>query len=92
TPFVSGSLATIFSSVSCASATSCHAVGQYANSHNLASTFAATWNGSAWTRDTTPNPNGNNNLTGIACTSATRCLSIGYSAVPNWITLGMQVG
>ncbi len=65
--------------VSCTSSTSCAAVGAYAKS-GVEQTLIETWNGSVWT--ITPSPNtsttNSNTLNGIACTSTTSCVAVGF--------------
>ena len=66
--------------VSCSSATSCTAVGGYGpKSQPGALPFVARWNGTAWTAHTTPMPAGATGgfLTGVSCTSPSRCTAIG---------------
>jgi hypothetical protein len=63
-------------SVSCASATSCLAVGR-ANG----APFAERWTGSEWLISSIPAPSGvtSASLEGISCSSASACLAVGYS-------------
>ena len=63
------------SSVSCASATSCTAVGVALNNLPL----AERWNGTSWNIEPTPNPAGSayTHLDGVSCTSATTCIAVG---------------
>lgn len=63
-------------SVSCASATSCQAVSSYAARHLVA--FIESWDGTAWTVSTNPNPGtGGNNLSAVSCVSTTSCVAVG---------------
>ncbi len=71
------------SSVSCASATSCTAVG--AGIGNLSGgvgreTLAEGWDGTSWTIQPTPAPTEStySTLDGISCPAATACLAVGY--------------
>jgi subtilisin family serine protease len=61
-------------SVSCASSTSCVAVGRAAKKP-----FAERWNGTEWTRVTAPNPEGATEATleGISCASSSACMAVG---------------
>ena len=61
--------------ISCASATSCTAVG-YRNSRG--GTLAEHWNGRKWKVQVTPSPSSSSALTGISCASATSCTAVGY--------------
>src|ERR1700728_3492474 len=58
--------------VSCTSAASCTAVGNYTSDSGPV-TLAEYWDGSTWTVQSTPNPSGAdfNILFGVSCTSAT---------------------
>jgi hypothetical protein len=61
--------------VSCASATSCTAVGRYYNSDGAEVGLADYWNGSTWT---VQHPGGlNAELNGVSCTTATSCIAVG---------------
>ena len=78
TPTPSGASVSSFSGISCASTTSCMAVGSYFNS-STQFTLAETWNGSAWSITPTVNPTGSGfpNLAGVSCTSSTACTAVG---------------
>jgi subtilisin family serine protease len=81
--------------VSCLSSSSCIAAGvSYAGFiPSKESTLAESWNGSEWTLQTTPNPEGKtfSSLTAIACSSTTACTAVGKarpeSAETNMVTL-----
>ncbi|HEX4059880.1 MAG TPA: hypothetical protein VHY58_02570 [Streptosporangiaceae bacterium] len=64
--------------VSCLSAASCTAVGNYESDAGTV-TLVEVWDGSAWTVQTSPNPSGANfsDLTGVSCSSATSCTAVG---------------
>ena len=68
------------SSVSCASPTTCEAVG---------SGLAEGWDGSSWTIQNTPNTPIGNGLTSVSCTSASACEAVGSSGTS---TLGHPGG
>jgi hypothetical protein len=67
--------------VSCASSTSCVAVGWYDSNgyDNCCSTLIETLHGGVWTAVPTSNPSGGATagLSGVACTSATSCVAVG---------------
>ena len=69
-------------SVSCLSASSCFAVGDYSHELFTPKTLAETWNGTAWTIQTTPNPSGANSsiLTSTSCTSSISCAAVGSAS------------
>lgn len=66
--------------VSCTSPTACTAVGfYYLRSEAPAVPLAETWNGSAWSIQRVPVPNGaqQTSLYGVACSSADTCTAVG---------------
>jgi hypothetical protein len=70
------------SGVSCTSASSCVAMGGYANGSGNVFTFAESWDGHAWTMLTTVNPSTasgfpTQSLGGVSCTSPTSCTAVG---------------
>jgi hypothetical protein len=76
-----------FNDVSCLSPRSCFAAGNYASSLSGTTpletkTLAETWDGTAWTLQSTPNPSGQpySALVGVACTSSISCMAVGASA------------
>lgn len=80
TPNPSGALQSDVSSVSCASTTSCLAVGTFVDSANATKPQSMSWNGTSWSSLTTPVPSGASasSLTGISCASTTSCQAVGY--------------
>jgi hypothetical protein len=81
TPEPKGTLNGLLDGVSCTSATSCTAVGYYEASSGTTVTLAESWNGSAWSVQTTPNPTGvtESLLEDISCSSSTACTAVGWS-------------
>jgi hypothetical protein len=81
------------SSVSCASATSCAAVGVYLDSTFDAETMVDSWNGTNWTLASTPNSAfPDNALTGVSCPKATSvCNAVGLSYTPGGDFVGTLV-
>jgi hypothetical protein len=76
--------------VSCRTATSCIAVGQYLNnSIGAYVTLAEHWNGTAWQVQATPNPAGAtpSQLDGVWCTSATSCTAAGHYRGPGGVEM-----
>ena len=75
-----GATLTSLSSVSCVSATNCHAVGHYRNSSGVIVTLAERWDGETWKVSASPNPAGalESKLEGIDCTSASACTAVGF--------------
>jgi len=65
--------------VSCPTATSCSAAGQYFNGADTGLTLAEHWNGRHWKTQPTPVPSGatQSYLAAIACQSATACTAVG---------------
>jgi sugar lactone lactonase YvrE len=82
--------------VSCTSATSCIAVGQYVTAQEAPKVALATeertlverWDGTEWTIQSSPNRSGSkvSRLTGVSCTAATSCTAVGNSR----LTTGLQ--
>jgi len=72
--------------VSCTSATSCTAVGNYYNA-NLGPgpvTLVEHWNGAAWNVVASPNPPTEmSELSGVSCTTATACTAVGRQSSSN---------
>jgi hypothetical protein len=77
TPNPTGAQFTLFSGVSCTSATACMAVGEFANSASEIVAMAEAWNGKTWTIEPTPNPPGTNELNAVSCTARTVCTAVG---------------
>ena len=67
--------------VSCTSATACKAVGDYTDSGGATHTLAERWNGSSWSIQMTPNPEGAaaSVLNGVSCTAGAACTAVGDS-------------
>jgi hypothetical protein len=67
------------SAVSCTSPSACSAVGSYSTPGGDR-TLAERWDGTHWTIQPTPNPAGatNDDLNGVSCTSASRCIAVGF--------------
>ena len=89
TPNPGGATGSQLSDVSCKSASSCEAVGQF-TSGGATQTLAEAWNGSSWAIQSTPNVSGatNSALSGVSCPSATVCEAVGDSSTgSNFATL-----
>ena len=74
--------------LACTSATNCFAVGQ---THGV-QTLIERWNGTNWVVLPSPDPTGsggvnNNDLSGVACTSATNCFAVGSKAAATGILI-----
>jgi hypothetical protein len=67
-------------SVSCATSTSCMAVGEYTDSSGTRKILAERWDGTSWTITSTPIPAGAqlSSLQGVSCTSASACTAVGF--------------
>ncbi len=67
----------LLNDVSCASSSSCTAVGYYTTSTGLR-TLAESWNGTTWSIKPSPNQGtGSNQLNGVACASSSSCTAVG---------------
>ena len=65
-------------SVSCVNPTDCVAVGEFDDGAPITQTLIESWNGSAWSIVSSPNPGGTNVLSGVSCTSRHNCVAVGY--------------
>jgi hypothetical protein len=85
-PKPAGAKRSILLDVSCSDASNCTAVGGYMNSSGVQVSFAARWNGSSWTQQTTPNPGGSSNtvLQNISCNDRYSCVAVG-----DWLNSGI---
>jgi len=74
-----GSLSSGFLGVSCASASTCTAVGSYDNSAREGLTLAEAWNGKTWSVQATPNPAGftGSGFLAVSCAPASVCVATG---------------
>ncbi len=64
--------------VSCATATSCTAAGDYDYYPAPAGPLVEVWNGRSWSVTPAPRPSGGyGQLFGVSCTSATVCTAVG---------------
>jgi hypothetical protein len=64
--------------ISCAAPTACQAVGSRGSGEDEARVLTQGWNGSLWSRETSPSPlYGFQTLTGVACPSAKDCWAVG---------------
>ena len=79
-PDTSPAQANQLNAVSCTSSTFCTAVGQYTNGSNYQATLAQKYNGTSWSITKSPDTSATqaNELSGVSCTSASLCLSVGY--------------
>jgi hypothetical protein len=66
------------SGVSCASASACTAVGSYLTSAAGWAALVERWNGTKWSIEQTPKPNGElGGLDSVSCVSARDCTAVG---------------
>jgi hypothetical protein len=84
TPAPTGATATRLTGISCAQVSACTAVGWYTNGVGDAESLAESWNGTTWTIEPVPTPNGSSSskLNGVSCPSPTACTAVG-AAGPN---------
>jgi hypothetical protein len=64
--------------VTCASASECWAVGDYAPSTGSLETLIEHWDGTSWSIVTSPNTSNVDHLNAVACASASDCWAVGY--------------
>ena len=67
---------------SCSSSSSCTAVGDYTQRFGTTVTLAERWNGTSWSVESTPNPEGapSSALNAVDCTSSSACTAVGGTA------------
>jgi hypothetical protein len=84
-----GTGANLLTSVACPTSKSCMAAGDYYNGGGtVAQTLVESWNGTAWSITSSPNPSASfNSLNGVACTSSTSCVAVGFEASSKYQTL-----
>ena len=80
TPRPAGASAGFLSGVSCGSPTSCTAVGFFINRAGAGVTLAERWDGTSWSIERTPNPEGATatQLVSVSCTSPSLCTAVGF--------------
>ncbi len=83
TPNPSSTQGSQLTSVSCASATSCTAVGWYTSSNvstfGQPQTVVEAWDGTAWSLEASPNPSTGGQLAGVSCGSSQVCTAVGQA-------------
>ncbi len=79
-PNPDNSIGSELTALSCASSTSCSAVGIYVEYQTPYLAFAEAWDGSTWTVQSTPEASGTDTyLEGISCPSPGACTAVGYT-------------
>jgi len=80
TPNPAGGMSSKPDGVSCASLSSCTAVGFSTNRTGAAATLAERWKGTSWSIQRTPNPAGatSSSLLGVSCASPRSCTAVGF--------------
>lgn len=80
-PNPAGTTSSGLSGVSCPSATSCNAVGEYMNG-SIGSTLAEHWNGTTWAIVPSADVSGafESNLTAVSCAGASNCFAVAFSS------------
>jgi hypothetical protein len=79
-PSPSGASESGLSGISCASTKACTADGWYLDAEGAKLALAEAWNGTTWTVQTVPTPNGarESALSGSSCTSTKACMADGW--------------
>ena len=82
TPDIASPLYNDLYGVSCTSAASCVAVGEYYNATGSVLTLIETFNGRSWSITSSPNVTGStyDSLYAVSCASSTSCVAAGYYA------------
>ncbi len=83
-PAPAGARTSELAGVSCASATTCLAVGNYTSAHGKWLTYSVAWNSGTWTLQPALSVPGQARTTfqDVACPSATLCMAVGDSTGP----------
>jgi hypothetical protein len=85
TPSPAGATVASLSAVSCSAVGACTGVGGYATSGTFPNkTLADRWDGTAWTIQTTPTPNGFATFAADSCAGATACTAVGSFFAEAW--------
>lgn len=79
-PAPSGATSAELYRVSCTSTSACTAAGNYVTSAGTTTPLAESWNGTAWSIQSTPTPSGAlaSYLDGVSCTSSSACTAVGW--------------
>lgn len=79
TPSPAGATGATFDAVSCASPTTCTAVGSFTDSSGVGVTLAERFSGSSWSIEITPNPPGavSSELSAVSCATTAACTAVG---------------
>ena len=77
---LAGSPDTQLVGVSCTAASACTAAGSYTDALGYLAPLVETWDGTAWTIQTVPIPQGDlySEFTGVACPGASACMASGF--------------
>jgi hypothetical protein len=75
----------VLSAVSCATPTSCSAVGSYEGDDGFAKTLVEVWDGTAWTVRPSPTPGIGGSLSGVSCPTPASCVAVGTTGTPDAI-------
>lgn len=80
-PIPPGAVTTSLSSISCAAATNCVAVGSYGDNYQSTQPLVERWDGTSWAVDLAPLPSGAKGglLAGVSCAAIGSCMAVGYS-------------
>lgn len=78
-PVPSGAGLSDLEGISCTATNDCVAVGSFVNSSEVTKTLAVSWNGSAWSVNSTPEPAGSelNQLYDVSCRPTDACTAVG---------------
>lgn len=91
-PKPAGSIRTVLLDASCSSASACAGVGIYRDSGGLQTSFVQRWNGTAWSHQASPNPEGSTNTVfqGISCNTGP-CVAVGdWNNGKNWLPMAQE--
>jgi hypothetical protein len=91
TPLSPGVELNYLAGVDCTSSSNCVAVGSFDTVLGQRQALAERWNGRTWTQLDAVDPGLNDQLTAVACSTATHCMAVGTSSAPTRVhTLAEQ--
>jgi hypothetical protein len=88
-PSPTGATRTLLGSVSCPSSSMCEATGDYNTSAGVDTALAERWNGTEWSIQSIPSPEGVNNIRlNVSCATSVSCYAAGdYGTTTNQVAL-----
>jgi len=92
-PKPAGSIRTVLLDDSCSSTSACTGVGIYRDSGGLQTSFVQRWNGTSWSHQVSPNPEGSTNTVfqGVSCVASSPCVAVGdWNNSKSWLPMAQE--